>query len=237
MKKSGVITGLAGAAAVAGSSQAYGAVVNVTPPANIVGHAPAATDNGTRVNIDLNGDGTRDLSILYRNLSETGGTLLLAYIYVGAPGGAAPGSSVGTSISGQAYSYNLATGTLVGSTSSFYQKSGYFGHLVTTYAGTTYGFNSTGTRLNIGFEFRSTVSTTAPFDYGYISLEVDPYVSAANPGGIQFFQIAYDNTPGTSIAVGARAVPEPTSLAALAFGAVAAGGVALKKRRQRAAKA
>ena len=82
MKKPGslnkVTTGFAGAAALAAASQAYGAVVVVTPPANIIGHAPAASDSGTRVNIDLDGNGSRDLSILYRNLTEPSGYVLLS---------------------------------------------------------------------------------------------------------------------------------------------------------------
>ena len=235
MKQVRVIKGLAGAAAMAGASQAYGAVVVDANPTNIIGHAPTSTDSGTRVNIDVNGDGQRDLSILYRNISATGGTLLLGYIYAGA-GSTNPGATVAANVSGQAYSYNLAAGTLVGAASSFYQKAGYFGHLVTNYAGTSYGVgNNPGTPLNVGFEFHSTATAGSPLEYGYISLEVDPYVSATNVGGIQFFKLAYDNAPGANIAVGASAVPEPTSLAALAFGAAGLAGVGLKKRRQRAA--
>ncbi len=238
MKKNIVLNGLAGAAALAGASQSYGAVVVVANPANITGHAPAATDTGTRVNIDLNGDGQRDLSILYRNLSETGGAFLLSYVIAGTT--AVPGSTVGSYISSstgsnQAYAFALGSGTTVGSSSSFYQKTGYFTHLVTNYAGKNYGFTSylgkAGTPEFVGFKFLTTGGQT---DYGYIELETDAYVSAANPGGIKFIRLAYETT-GASIVT--NAVPEPGSLAALAVGAAACVGVGLKRRRSTAVQA
>ena len=155
MKKPGslnkVTTGFAGAAALAAASQAYGAVVVVTPPANIIGHAPAASDSGTRVNIDLDGNGSRDLSILYRNLTEPSGYVLLSYIYAGTS--TLPGSVVGASLSSQAYAYNLPSGYTIGPGSTFYQKAGYFGHIVTNYNGTNYGFGTSGVHEFIGFSF------------------------------------------------------------------------------------
>ena len=233
MKKQTVFKGLAGAAAMAGASQAYGTVIVDTTPANLVGRAPATTDAGTRVNIDVNGDGTRDLSILYRNLIGTnGGYLLLSYLYAGsgtAGSGMFAGATLGTNAS---YAYNLPAGYSVGSASHMVQSAGYFGHIVTNYQGTDYGYGTTGGIEYIGFEFKPT-STSTTFDYGYIELQTSLYTNAANPGGITFLKLAYDNS-GAAITTGA--VPEPSSLAALALGAAACGGVALK-RRQRAAKA
>jgi hypothetical protein len=217
-----VTTGFAGAAALAAASQAYGAVVTVTPPANIIGHAPAASDSGTRVNFDIDGNGTRDLSILYRNLTEPSGYLLLAYVY------ATTGSVVGAAIGTQAYAYNLGAGYTIGPSSKFYQVAGYFGHIVTNYNGTDYGFGTTGVHEYIGFSFMQ----GSTLEYAYIQLEVDPYVSPANPGGIQFFSIAYDNS-GAPIITGA--VPEPSTLAALAFGAAGLAGLGLKRRNRASA--
>lgn len=228
MKQNRVLKGLAGAAAMAGASQAYGAVVVVTPPANITGRAPAATDAGTRVNLDLNGDGQADLGLLYRNLLYNGANFTLTYIVAGTT--AVPGSTVGVAINGQSYAYNLALATTVGPGSTFYQKSGYFTHLVTNYNGTDYGAAGSlrgiaGTPEYIGFRFLTTAGQT---DYGYIQVETDLYQSAANPGGLKFLQLAYDNS-GAAIQIGA--VPEPGTLAMLAVGAVGFVGVARKRRK------
>ena len=239
MSKARVITGLAGAAAMAGSTQAYGAVVNVPLPANIVGHAPATSDNGTNVLLDLNGDGQRDLRITYRNLSEPSSAYLLSYIFAGTT--TVPGSTVGSYIStstgsNQAYAFSLARGTTIGSASSFYQNATFLSHLVTNYAGTNYGFTNylgkAGSPEFVGFKFATSAAGTT-FDYGYIELETDAYVSAANPGGIKFLALAYDNS-GAAITIPA-AVPEPGTLAALAFGAATCVGVGLKRRRAAAA--
>ena len=220
---------------MAGATQAYGAVVVVPNPGNIVGHSP---DGGafTSVGIDLNGDGLRDLRILYSNTYQSGGTLLLGDIYVG--NGLIAGAPVATVIGGQSYSFSLATGTSVGPGSSFYQKTPYSSHIVANYNGTALGLgNPTGTPITVGFEFQSSRTAGAPFDYGYITLEVDPYVDDSNPGGIQFFKLAYDDS-GAPITVGGNAaVPEPTSLAALAFGVVGLAGAALQRRRRRLAQA
>ena len=240
MKKQVILKGLAGAAALAGSTQAYGAIVNVTLPTNITGTAPTASGAQVTRTVDLNGDGDRDLYLSYRDVSETGGTLLLSYIYVGSStlAGAAVGSYIPTSTSNQTYAFSLSKGYTVGSSSSFYQTAGYLSHLVTNYKGTNYGFNSylgkAGVAESVGFEFTTSTGQT---DFGYIQLETDPYVSASNPGGIKFLGLAYDNS-GAAITIPAlpAAVPEPGSLAALALGAAGCVGLGLK-RRQRAAAA
>ena len=249
MKSSRVLTGLAGAAAMAGASQAYGAVVNVTLPTNIVGTAPSAAGTAINRSIDLNGDGQRDVYIRYRDIAEpatantTGGTLLLSYIYMGtstAQGGVYGGQiATGGTPAYSTYAFSLAQGTSVGSSGVFYQTSGYLSHLVTNYKGTNYGFTDylgkAGVAENVGFKF---LTSTGQTDYGYIQLATDPYVSAANPGGIKFLGLAYDNS-GAAITIPAipAGVPEPGTLAALAVGAAAVAGVGLKRRRAAAAKA
>ena len=242
MKKNIVLNGLAGATALAGATQSYGAVVNVTLPANITGTAPSAAGTTIARSVDLNGDGTRDLYFGYRDVSESGGgALLLSYIYVGTA--ASVGKTVGyyipTSTSNQTYAFSLQKGYTVSSSSLFYQTSGYLSHLVTNYKGTNYGFTAylgkAGVAESVGFEFTAVDGQT---DFGYVQLETDPYVSAANPGGIKFLGLAYDNS-GAAItipAIPAAAVPEPGSLAALALGAAGCAGLGLK-RRQRAAAA
>ena len=179
-----------------------------------------------------------DLSLLYRNLLYNGAPFTLTYIVAGTT--AVPGSTVGVAISGQAYAYSLALNTTVGSASPFYQKAGSFTHLVTNYNGVNYGAAGSlrglaGTPEYVGFKFVTTAGVT---DYGYIQVETDLYNSAADPGGLKFLKLAYDNT-GAAIAVGAAAtaVPEPGTLAALAMGAVGFAGIAAKRRRKAAAQA
>lgn len=225
------IKGLAGAAAMAGASQAYGTLVKVTTPANIVGAAPttssAITAANTR-NIDLNGDGVRDLSIRFRNYTGPGGLPVTQSFFYGGTTASA-GAAVGYGISGQAYAFSLKAGYQVGAGSSFYQVAGYLAHIVTNYKGNNYGFTAylsqAGVPENIGFEF---TTSTGQVDYGYLTLETDPYVSAASPGGVKFLGLAYDNA-GTTVTV--PAVPEPGTLAALAVGAATFAGVGLKRRR------
>lgn len=240
MTKGQVFTGLAGAAAMAGATQGYGAVVNVTLPANITGAAPTTAGTQTNRSIDLNGDGTRDLYIRYVSQAYTGGNLLRSLIYVGTA--ASAGASVGSYIAGSTrnlgYAFSLKAGYVVGAASGFYQATGYLNSVVTNYKGTNYGFTNylgqAGVPENLGFRF---TTSTGQVDYGYIRLETDPYVSAANPGGIKFLGLAYENT-GASITIpNATNVPEPGSLAALALGAAGCVGIGLKRRRAAAAAA
>ncbi len=237
MRKNTVIKGLAGAAAMAGASQAYGAVVNVTLPANVVGAAPTTSSTITAANtrnIDLNGDGVRDISVRFRDFTATGGTVLQSFFYGGTS--TSPGAPVGYYIAAthnQTYAFSLKTSYVIGGDSSFYQTAGYLGHIVTNYKGKNYGFTAylgqAGVAETIGFRF---TAGTDQIDYGYLQLETDPYVSATNPGGIRFISLAYENT-GAAITVPAipAAVPEPGSLAALALGAASCVGLGLKRRR------
>ena len=240
VKSNAVINGLAGAVVLAGATQAYGTVVNVAPPQDIVGHTPTASDPGTQVAIDLDGDGIGDVDIAYRNVSLQGGPALFSFIYVA--GASSTGAVVGNYIAspGQAnsaYAYSLPSGYRVGSSSNFYQANGYFSHLVTNYKGTNYGFTAhpgqAGVAENVGFRFSD---GTGQLDYGYLQLETDPYVSAADPGGIKFLGLAYDDSGAPIIIPNLPAVPEPSSLAALALGP-AGGAIISLKRRRAAAKA
>ena len=236
MKKNIVLNGLAGAAALAGATQSYGAIVNVALPTNIVGAAPTASSTITAANtrnIDLNGDTLRDLSIRFRDFTTTGGTVLQSFIYVGSTtaAGATVGSYIPTATSNQTYAFSLATGYSVGPNAYFYQTPGYLSHIVTNYKGTNYGFTAylgqAGVPENIGFRF---TTSTGQIDYGYLRLETDPYVSAASPGGVKFLALAYENT-GAAITIPTAAVPEPGTLAALAVGAASFVGLGLKRRR------
>ena len=220
-------TGLAGAAALAGATQAYSAVVVVNPPANITGHDPATgSSTPTRVFIDLDGNGTNDLEIAYRSFAS--GTYLIQQSFVFAlTGQTAAAGPIGPYA--QYYAYKLGSGATIPGTSQFAQSATYLTQVATNVNGTEYGFWHLGDRGFLGFSFKNAGGT---LDYGYLEMETDPYVSAASPGGIKFFSIAYDNS-GAPISAGA--VPEPSTLAALAFGAAGLAAAAFRRRKQAAA--
>jgi hypothetical protein len=220
-----VTTGLTGAVALAGATQAYGAVVQATPPATITG---TGTKEAT-VTWDVNGDGTDDF-IFGAGAANIGGSKYLAYTGVNAYGGA----MVGYILDG-AYNYasNLTKGTAIGST-SYFVKGTYLTTIGVKYGTTTEGQFKSGTAGYLGFEFDAADGT----HYGYIEL-TSTLTSTAKPGTsggrLTFGTAFYDTTPGEAITIGTQAIPEPSSLAALAFGLAGTAGVALSRRKRTAA--
>ncbi len=214
-----------GAVALAGATQAYGAVVNWNP-ANIV-PTSATTNPSQKAFYDIDGNGTNDIEFgFYQNASNPNEFFAGVYLL---NGGAAAGYLTTYST---VYTYPLAKGSKVGTDATvFNQYAGRFSFLVLTYNGTTYGFNASqpNTLLNLGFQFTENGNLLN----GYVSFEADPYVSASNPGGLLFHGGAYESTPGVDITVGA--VPEPNTLSALAIGALGLAGVGLRRRRKAAA--
>lgn len=221
--------GLAGAMAIAGGTNAYGAIVNVQPPSNLTTTAGTAT--GPTTTWDVNKDGTADFTFSIRypngtgvawqdNMQGAAGNSVLGY------GSAATyryGSafSLGTTIgptppTGTAYSTALQT--IMG---SVYNGVPYGGFAYNGAPGT--GSVSAGNLSYAGFSFVSGGNTY----YGWLRM-------SANAGNMTFVSAAYNNTPGATIAAGATAVPEPGTLAGLAMGAAALGGVAWRRRRQAA---
>lgn len=219
-------SGLLGAVALAGASQSYGAVVNFKP-ANIV--PTSGTSNPSiKTFADIDGNGTNDIEFGYYQSPDSPNEFF-AGVYL-LNGGSAAGylTSYGT-----VYTYPLANGSTVGTGSvAFAQAAGSFSFMVLTYNGNGYGFNAStpNTQLNLGFQFTENGNLLN----GYLTFEADPYVSAANPGGLLFTKGAYEST-GAPITVGATAVPEPGTLSALALGAAGLVGVGLKRRRNKAA--
>jgi PEP-CTERM motif-containing protein len=225
MRKKSILTGLAGAAALAGASQAYGTIVVRPLPANIVGHDPASTTSGaqTNRNIDVDGNGTTDLRITYR--SFTSGAYQLQQMFTFAnTGQTAAYGPVGAN--SQYYAYDLQMGEAIPGTNPFGQNPMFLTQVVTNVNGSDYAIWMTGERAFIGFSFMNAASQ---LNYGYIEVEMDAFQSAANPGGVKFFSLAYENSGGS---INAGAVPEPSTLAALAFGAVGLGAAALRRRKK-----
>ncbi|MDQ2658873.1 MAG: PEP-CTERM sorting domain-containing protein [Verrucomicrobiota bacterium] len=223
MKKYGILKGLAGAAALAGASQAYGTIVSVTPPANIPGNDPATgSATPTRVFLDLDGNGTNDLQLAYRSFTTNGYAIQQSFVF--SLSGQTASSAQGT----QFYAYRITAGATIPGTFTFGQSATYLTQVATNVNGTEYGLWNLGDRGFIGFSFRDAANV---LDYGYIEIETDPYVSPANPGGLRFFSAAYE-TSGAPIVAGA--VPEPSTLASLALGGVGLAAAAFKRRKKSA---
>lgn len=229
-------TGLAGAVAFAGATQAYGAIVNFTLPTNIPGHAPnTASTTREYFNVETGvtnstntADPGYDLNLGYYNNSGT--NEFFTGIYVN--GGKGLVSYYASNATNYAYGLNPGTTVGTGGTyATFGQKAGYYSILSLTYNGTAYAILAPNTPYYIGFQF---LAADGLQHNGWLRVESDTYVSAANPGGFKFLGGAYNTTPdnaGGTIVVGQNAVPEPGTLTALAVGAAMLTGVGLKRRR------
>lgn len=224
----GTTTGLAGAIAIAGASQSYGSVVVVATPANFT-PTSGVTASGSIATWDVNNDKTIDFGFGFSQASTTGNFFTGMY----GIGGTGVAAGVGTYGAYGFYLSRLAAGDTVGSTSAFGQNAGYYSVLASRFSGSFYGnfVSSTGVTQAgwVGFEF----TAADGLHYGAIDLAVNRYQSAASPGGFQFLGAEYQTVSGQALTI--TAVPEPTSLAALAFGAVGAAGVALRRRKKVAA--
>ena len=218
-------TGLAGAAAIATGSQAYGAVVTVTPP------TPITSTNaiGTPVTefFDINGDGISDLQL------TVGVNTAYKAAYGGVSGSYVAYNTFGTvnQVVGYAgtfgnYATRLTAGAVVGSTSAFIYGN-YLTILGSRFAGKNYG--QFRTRGFLGFEFAAADGE----HFGYLNLlsTVAGSGAATLTSSLTFYSAAYESTPNTPITI-PGAVPEPSSLAALAFGAAGlAGAVAYRRKK------
>ncbi|MDQ6623216.1 MAG: PEP-CTERM sorting domain-containing protein [Verrucomicrobiota bacterium] len=230
--------GLVGALAIAGGTQAYGAVVKVGPPPSTTIPVGTNTTGGYDptypgdVAWDVDGNGSNDFYFRLRypgvpasgtgvewqadfnpftSLSATNGIISYQAAFLRYGTALQAGVSVGP---GGPFS---AVGQIV--LGSRYFSSG----TPTYYAGFAAGPNGNnavppGTLAYAGFRFAAPDGT----HYGWIQLSV-------SAGHIDFVSAAYESTPGTAITTGA--VPEPSTLAMLALGATAALGTVIKRRR------
>ncbi len=221
-------TGLLGALAIAGGSSAYGAVVIVSPPATLAPSSLPQATNITRT-FDLNGDAITDFTFQFRQPQVATGFDWQATI-VPAAGNFVFGV-YGLAI-GQIYVQRYLAGEIIGNTPPTHTGAVPAGPATTNvfasrFGGVDYGqFLPPNSRGFVGLQFTVGANTF----YGYIELKTTRSPAGGSPG-IQFFSAAYDNTSLTPIAAGA--VPEPGTLAMLAFGAAT---VVLAKARRRRSK-
>ena len=220
-------TGLAGAVALAGGSQAYGAVVSVAVPANITSTNALGTPKTEFY--DVNGDGTPDFQL------TCGVNTTYKAAYAGISGAYQAYNAFGfeNKVVGYAgayanYASRLAAGTVVGSSSAFVYGQ-YLTVLGSRFSGKNYG--ALRTQGFVGFEFEAADG----LHFGYINLKatVSGSTAANLSATLNFYSAAYESTPNTPITI-PGAVPEPTSLAALAFGGAGLAGAAAYRRKKAA---
>ena len=228
-KQSAVFTnltrGLAGAAALAAGTEAYGTVVSATAPTNYV-PSSGVTNPPNQRPWDVNNDGIVDFSFYFAQTSTNGNWVSGIYGY----GGAGVNCASGYAGPYVTYVYRLGAGATVGPASPFYQATGYVAVFASKFSGVLYGqWSAPNTTGYCGFEF----TAADGIHFGYFRLTTNRFQNAANPGGQVFAQAFYETTPNTPITI----VPEPSSLAALAFGSALLGGGVALRRRKGAAKA
>jgi hypothetical protein len=213
-------TGFAGAVALAGASEAYGNVVaSTTVPANFT---PTSNTSLYQPSWDIDGDGTADFQFVFYQKAGNSGLNWLSGAY--GYGGAGVNCAVAYTGAYATYINRLTNGNTVGPASGFAQGAGTMGGYVSVLAsrfGTKlYGAWKTVTDGFMGFEF----TASDGLHYGYIEIKTSRFVSAANA--------FYETTPNTAITVAAAAVPEPGTLASLAFGAAMLGATAMRRARK-----
>lgn len=232
--------GLAGALLLAGGTTAYGDIITIATPADFNIAPGTAT---TSVNWDLDGNGSVDFIFNYRfpntatgsgviwqanmnpftGLAATNGTVGYQGAFIryttALPSGFSIGGTLANSAGGGANNWSTATQAVLGSR---YRSGGipsYYSGFASGPGG-THNAVAPGTPAFVGFRFTLNGQT----HYGWIQLSV-------GPGSIDFISAAYENTPGAAIAAGA--IPEPSSLAMLALGAVGVTGLTIARRRRR----
>ena len=168
---------------------------------------------------DVNGDGIPDLQL-------TAG-VMTAYksAYTGVSGAYQGYDAFGTvnKVVGYAgtfgnYATRLAAGTVVNASSAFIYGN-YLTILGSRFSGKNYG--QFRTRGYLGFEFAAADGE----HFGYLNLlaTVAGSTAANLSAKLTFYSAAYETTPGVAITI-PGAVPEPSSLAALAFGGIGLAG-------------
>lgn len=223
--------GLAGALTLATGISSYASIVSVSVPSNV--NIPAGTATSGPVSWDVNNDGLADFNFVMRhnNIAVGSGVIWQAQMNP-ATGTGATNGVIGYSGPFVRYSEAFAAGTVFGPTlpanspavsfstqtvvilGSRYRSGG----VPNYYGGFATGATTPGTNAFAGFRFDIGGQT----NYGWIQLSV-------GAGTISFVNAAYETTPNTGIAAG-EVVPEPGSLAMLAFGAV--GVVGVRRRRK-----
>ena len=169
----------------------------------------------------MDGNGTNDIQIRYRSFTTGGYVIQQSFVFSNTGQTAAAGPY---GANAQYYAYQFGSGDPVDpSFYQFAQSATFLTHVATNIDGSDYGFWALGDQGFIGFSFM----TPGGLRFGYVELQTNAWTGAGTIG-VQFFSLAYEDS-GAPIAAGA--VPEPSTLAALAFGAVGLGAAALRRKK------
>jgi hypothetical protein len=245
-KRSAYAVKLAGAAVLAGSTQAYGQIISITPPTNITNPSPTGGTDPGAVNVQHEG---------YN---------VLTGVTTPGPGLATDDFLFGYYISGgdyfsQSYIKGLKSTSLVASANAYspvlqatylyanalpkganipdalsFNQAGAPGIYLTSVAAdgtvtTPSNYQQPNTDEYLGFQF--TDSNDNQIHYGWIELDSVTY-PGSNLSGINFIAAAYNAQPGAAILAGEVETPEPGTISSLLLGAAALGGVGLMRRRR-----
>lgn len=217
--------GLAGAAALAGATQAYGNVVVRPLPANINGNNPTNTSTATVTRtIDVDGNGTTDLQVRYRSFTTGGYQIQQSFVFSQTGKVLAAGPTGGSG--DQYYAYQLGAGAVIPGAYQLGQSATFLTHVATNIDGSDYGYWALGDRGFIGFTFLNAASQLVS---GYLEMRTNAFPGSTPFVGVEFFSLAYETDGGS---INAGEVPEPSTLAALAFGGLGLAAAAYKRRKQ-----
>lgn len=198
--------GLSGAILLAAGSQAYATMVSVSPPPDVPA-GPINDQFGNEVIWDIDGTGPIiDFTFQHRRLPG----IFLDYQANVFPNIYFSNAVVGYTGSSNDYADMLSAGTVIGPASPWVDGFATTSHVVlaSQYFFNNYGGFSNGQVGYLGFRFDSPTGT----HYGWLEMSV------TKNGGIDFISAAYSDTD-LPVYAGGGEVPEPGTLAALAFGA------------------
>jgi hypothetical protein len=259
MKQPAYALKLAGAAALAGSSQAYGQIVVITPnmlPANMTNPSPSGTVPGAITNIN---DYYDVLTGKTTNTSTAGDNFHFGYFISGGgyfsqsyvtglnttgPNPPTPAgliASVYVPSRGYLYADALSQGATIPGALQFYQQ-GVPGIYLTSVAAdgtvaTPSNFMQPNTDEYLGFQF---VDGQNNVHNGWLELDSVTYpggANGANLSGVNFIAGAYNSVAAGPNGAGdilVGEVPEPGTISSLVLGAAALVGVGLLRRRRSA---